>query len=273
VKTAKRSLSESLQAEDYGWVDSLMRSRGRAESVSGDEETASIIVESDLVRTALFTILLGALACLLAQFSIYVAKGEGRSIFRLTATLAAFLACGAVASRRRWWLRSVLVLGSLCVSALLADQLAYYHWHKRISGLVTTLQQDVKSGSPALPGPMTLRPTSFWIDPDQEVLLTFEPPLMAWTYQLDSVSSLGHTLVTGWYRILSRVTRGRDLDSVGRALVHPHEAYSVRVRSSERTLACQDGEKSHWTLSIDTGPGAPDPRTKGHRAPAGLPAS
>jgi len=252
MKTGKRSLGESLQAEDYGWVESLMRTRAPSGSVPEDDETAGIIVESDLVRTAVFTILLGALACLLGRFSITVAKGEGRSIFQLTATLAAFLACGAVASRQRWWLRPLLVFGSLCVLALLVDQLAYYHWHKRVDRFVTTLQQDIKSGSPVVSSPMKLRPTSFWIDPDQEVLLTFEPPFLAWTYQLNSASSLGHTLIAGWYRILSRVTRGLDLDSVGRALVHPHEAYTVGVKSGGKTLACQEGEKGYWTLSIGT---------------------
>jgi hypothetical protein len=221
----------------------------------GRDETPSITVESDFLRTALFTILLGVLAALLADFSFRVASGGGRSIFMVTATLAAFLACGAVASRRKLWLRFVLALGSLCAFALLVYQFVYYQWHQRVDRLVTTLQKSIESGSPVLPNPMTLRPTSFWIDPDQEVLLTFEPPLLAWTYRLDSASSLGHTLVAGWYGILSRATRGRHLGGVARTIVHPHGVYSVGVKSDEKTLACQGNEKGHWTLSIESRPG------------------
>jgi len=229
-----------------------MFTRAATASMSGREEEVSIVVERDLLRTVLFTILLGALVSLVGYFSVSVAKGEGRSIFLLTATLAALLACGSVASRSRRWLRFVLVLGSLCAFALLVDQLVYYRWHKQVDGLVTTLQQSVESGLPIFPNRMKVRPTSFLIDPDQEVLLTFEPPALAWTYHLESASSLGHTLIGGWYGILSMVARGRNLDGVARTIVQPHAAYSIGVKSDERTLACQEGEKGHWTLSIET---------------------
>ncbi len=254
MKRGPRSLGESLRAEDYGWLESRMRFSTPAAPAPRHEETVSIIVEDDLLRTVLYTILFGGLASLLAYFSFCVASGEGRRIFPLTATLAAFLACGAAAAQRRKWLRFVLVLGSLCAFALLVDQLVYYHWHKRVDRLVATLQQDIGAGSSAFPLSMKLRPTSFRIDPGQEIVLRFEPPLLAWTYHLDSASPLGHTLIAGWYEILSRVTRGRDLDSVSRTIVHPHEAYSVGVKSDVRTLACQEGEKGRWTLSIDTRP-------------------
>jgi hypothetical protein len=256
MKLGERSLGESLEARDYGWVESYLGSRSPAASDQGYPESVSVIVESDLFRTVLFTILLGGLASLMVYVSIGVAAGKGRSIFQLTATLAAFLACGAAASRRRRWLRLVLALGSLCVFALLVDQLVYYRWHNRVDRFITTLKQGVESGSPAYPDPMKLRPTSLWIDPDREVLLTFEPPLLAWTYRLDSASSIGHTLLAGWYRILSRVARGRNLDRVARALVRPHESYSVGVRSAERTLACREAGKGDWTLSIDSPPGS-----------------
>jgi hypothetical protein len=100
-----------------------------------------------------------------------------------------------------------------------------------------------------------LRPTSFLIDPDHEVLLTFEPPMLAWTYRLDAASSLGHTLIAGGYGLLSKVTRDLTLDSVGRTLVQPHEAYSISVRSDAGPLACQKDPKGPWTLSIDRGLG------------------
>jgi len=250
MKMGERSLGESLQARDYDWVESYTGSRARDAREPGYPESVSVVMESDLLRTVLFTILLGGLASLTVYVSICVAAGQGRSIFRLSATLAAFLACGAAASRRKS-LRFVLVLGSLCAFALLVDQLVYYRWHKRVDRLVTDLQQGIESGASVLPNPMTLRPTSFWIDPDQQVRLTFEPPFLAWTYQLASASPLGHGLIAGWYRILSRVTRGRNLDGVARTLVHPHEAYSVEVKSGEKTLACQEGGNGYWTLSID----------------------
>ncbi len=120
---------------------------------------------------------------------------------------------------------------------------------------VTTLQRGIESGSPALPNPMQVQPTSFRIGPDQEVLLIFEPPPLAWTYHLDSASSIGHTLVTGWYGFLSRAAQGRHLNSVARTIVQPHEVFSVGVKSGEKTLACQEGDTGRWTVSIDTRPG------------------
>jgi hypothetical protein len=254
MKMGERSLGESLHARDYDWVESYVGSRSPAASEPEYPESLSVVVESDLLRTILFTILLGALAGLMVYVSIGVAAGQGRSIFSLTATLAAFLACGAAASRRRRWLRFVLALGSLCAFALLVDQLVYYRWHERVGSLVESLQKGIESGAPALPDQLIVRPTSFWIDPDGEILLTFEPPLLAWTYRAASASSPGHALITGWYRALSRVTRGRNLDRVARTLVRPHEAYSVGVRSDERTLACREAGNGSWTLTIDRQP-------------------
>src|SRR5207249_3947798 len=101
-------------------------------SLSGFDESAGIAVEDDLLRTVLFTFLLGALAGLLGYFSYRVASGGGRSIFLVTATLAAMLGCGAVAYRRRMWLRFILALASVCAFALLVDQFVYYQWHQRI---------------------------------------------------------------------------------------------------------------------------------------------
>jgi len=232
--------------------DSRLLTRAATATMSGHDGEVSIVVERDLVRTVLFTILLGGLACLVGYFSVAVARGEGRSIFLLTATFAALLTCGALASRSRRWLRFVLALGSLCVLALLVDQIVYYRWHKQVHGLVTTLQQSVESGLPIFPDRMNVRPTSFLIDPDQEVLLTFEPPALAWTYHLESASSLGRRLIVGWYGVLSMVARGRNLDGVARTIVQPHKAYAIGVKSDQPTLACQEGEKGHWTLSIET---------------------
>src|SRR2546427_4290987 len=117
-----------------------MRMKATA-SMSGHEEV-NIVVERDLLRTVLFTILLGGLACLVGYFSVSVAKGEGRSIFLVTATFAALLTCGAIASRSRRWLRFVLALGSLCVFALLVDQLVYFRWTKQVPGSLTLWHQS-----------------------------------------------------------------------------------------------------------------------------------
>jgi hypothetical protein len=232
-------------------IESRWRPHPRGAAATG-HEAASIIVGRDMLRTAFWTFLLGGIAAFLAYFSIGAVAGEGRSIFRLTATVAVFLACGAAASRRRKWLMSLLALGSLCAFALLVDQLVYHHWHERVDSLVTGLKQGIESGSPALPEQENLRPTSFWIDPDQEVLLTFEPPLLAWTYHLDSASPLGHTLIAGWYRLLSSVPRRTDIDPITRTIIHPHEAYAIGVRSAEKTTMCQDNCKGNWILYIDS---------------------
>jgi hypothetical protein len=240
-----------MKAREYDWIDSYIGCRPPAESESEYPESVDVLMESDLLRTVVYTILLGGLASLIAYLSIRVAAGQGRSIFQLTATLAAFLACGAAASRRRKSLRFVLVLGALCAMALLVDQLIYYRWHQRIDRLVTSLQQGIDKAAPISSDLMKLQPTSFSIGPDQAILLTFEPPALAWTYHLDSASPTGHAVIAGWYRILSRASRGRNLDRIARTIVHPHETYSIGIESGEGTLACQESGKGDWILSID----------------------
>jgi hypothetical protein len=240
---------EPPKAREYDWIDSYIGARPSSEAE--DVEFQGVVVESDLLRTIFFTILLGALACLMAYLSLRVMAGQGRSAFQLMGILAAFLACAAIACWRRWLLRSLLVLASLSVLAFLIDQIVYHRWSQRAETQLTNLQRGIDSWTPLSPDQMDLRPTSFSIDPGREVLLTFEPPLLAWTYRLDSASPMGHALIAGGYKVLSRVTRGRDLDRVASALVRPHVAYTVRLTSDEGVPACREAGKGDWTVSVD----------------------
>jgi hypothetical protein len=245
MKTRPLSLGDPAQPEDFGWVDSILKERGSTRHPREEDE-------SHLVRTVFVLLLLGSLACLLAYSIRSVAAGDGRHLFLFMATLAALLACGAAVLRTWIWLRFLLVLASLCVCALLVDQFTYYRWHKGVERVMTGLQQGMKSGSLALTAPMEPGPTSFSIDADRGVLLKFEPPILAWMYHLDSASPLGHTLAAGWYRILSKVTRGRSLDGVAQTIVRPHEVYAVGIMSDEGPPVCRADEAGQWTLSIDT---------------------
>src|SRR4030095_10297686 len=152
-----QSLGDVLKAGEYAWVDSLRRSRSSDPSF---DDAVGFDEKRNPLRTIIFSILLSGLAGLLAYCSYLVASKGGRSIFLFSATLGVFLACGALASRRRMLLRLVLLLGSLCTFSVLIDQVVYYHWHKRVDRLDTTLRQGIESGSPALPNTMNVRPTS-----------------------------------------------------------------------------------------------------------------
>jgi hypothetical protein len=230
--------SMSLHQDDYGWVSSMLNDRGH-EDAFPDENASSL-------RRILLAFLLAGLAALLIYFARGVATGEGRRVFPALATLAALMACGAVASRGRIVLRLVCAVTAAGAFVLVVDQLAYYHWHKRVDRLMTTLRQGIEVGS-------TLRPTSFRIEPGREVVLQFEPPALAWTYKLDTVAPLGHTLVRGWYRLLSKVTRGRELDRVAQTIVSPHQAYAVSVTSLEAGVpACLADGGERLALSIDS---------------------
>ena len=220
---------------------------------SGDTlRTTSIVMGSDLLRTALFTTLFGGLMAMLAYFSICAAAGEGRRLFQVIGTLAVFLVCGAIAIRRRTWLRVLLVLWALGICALLVDQLSYLHWHKRIDALMGRLQQGAGKEPAILSEPVHLSPTSFRIDRDEEVELTFEPPPLAWTYRADSASPVAHSLMSRWYRFLSDLTEGKPLDRVARTIVTPHLAYSVSLRSGERGPVCEDGAGGSWVITVET---------------------
>ena len=253
MKVKGRSLNDPIERDEYGWVDSLLRERGAAPRPREDDESLGGVPESDILRTVLFAFLLGVLACLLIYLAYQVVAGAGRRVFPLMGTLAVFMACGAVACRRRLLLRFLLALGSLCAVALLVDQVAYYGWHQRLDRLATALKPGIQSGPIVLSGLFEMHPTSFRIDPDG-IILRFEPPALAWIYHLDSASWLGHVLVTGWYRLLSRVTRGRDLDRVARTIVRPHEVYAISIGPSEGGgPACRaDATEKRWALSVDT---------------------
>jgi hypothetical protein len=256
MTTGDRLFGELPKAREYDWIDSYIGRRADSASDPGDPEFQGVIVESALLRTIFFTILLGVLGCLMAYLSMRVVAGQGRSAFQLMAALAAFLTCAAIASWRSRLLRFLLVLGSLSVLALLVDQMVYQRWNQRAERLLSSLQQSVDSGALLSPDQVDLRPTSFSIDPGREILLVFEPPILAWMYRLDSASPVGHALISGSYRILSKATRGRDLDAIARTLVRPHVAYTVRLTSDEGAPACQEAGKGDWTLSIDRRRGA-----------------
>ena len=233
------------QSPDYGWVSSMLHDRGDADTFR-DENDSSL-------RRVLLAFLLVGLAALLIYLAYGVATGEGRRVFPALATLAAFMACGAVASRGRTVLRLICVLAAMGAFALVVDQLAYYHWHKRVDRLMTTLQQGGGVTSTIQPDLMSPRPTSFRIEPGREVVLQFEPPALAWTHRLDTVSPVGHTLVGGWYRLLSKVTRGRELDGVARTLVRPHQVYAVSLTSADAGIpACLADGGERLAMSIDS---------------------
>src|SRR2546426_6495660 len=83
MKPGRHSLGESLQAGgEYDWIDEL-RKRGRdaAASMRDDDASAGIAVEDDLLRTVIFTILLGCFAALTGYFSYRATSGSGLNVF------------------------------------------------------------------------------------------------------------------------------------------------------------------------------------------------
>src|SRR5882672_7996474 len=77
------------------------------------------LVGGEMLRTIFFALLLGCAMALVAYFSIEAAAGEGEGLFRLTAAVAASLACGAATCRSWRWLRLLLAVASFSVLALL----------------------------------------------------------------------------------------------------------------------------------------------------------
>jgi len=67
MKMEDRSLGGSLKAREYDWIDSYIGCRPPAGSESEYPESVDVLMESDLLRTVVFTILLGGLASLIAN--------------------------------------------------------------------------------------------------------------------------------------------------------------------------------------------------------------
>ena len=189
------------------------------------------------------------------HFWIGARAGDGASVLWLVAIVTAFLGLTALVVRPWFWLRSLLIVGALATGALLVDQVAYSVWHDRFESFVTSLRDDVEKGSPDLAERMDLRPTSVRIEPGQELLFRFEPPLLAWTYHVDATSPRGHAMVARWHRLLARAAAGTPIDPVAETIVEPHQAFSVSVATSEDVLACRDEHDRRWMLSVEAAPG------------------
>ena len=217
------------------------------------EETDSIALESDMLLTAFWTLVFSLLSALVVYYSIGATTGDGLSILRLIAAVAGVLACAAVACRYRIVLRLMCTLASLFMVALLVDQVAYSGWHEQVDGLVAGLQRDIAAGPQRLAEEMEVRPSSFSIQPDQELVLNFEPPLLAWTYHLGAAAPSAQVPIEWWFGILALLPRGHDLDPVAQSLVQPHEAYRVSVVTTEEEVAvCRVEDTGQWILSVDT---------------------
>jgi hypothetical protein len=221
-----------------------------------------------MIRLAAWTLVFAVIAALLAYYAIGAASGEGRSILLLMATVAALLGCAVIAMRRRFPVRMLLTLAASGMAALLVDQVAYAGWHDRVDRFVTGLQHDIGTGPELLAEEMKVRPSAFAIRPDQTLVLTFEPPLLAWTYHLDSAAPSAQGLIAGWFQVLATLPRGPQVDPLAKTIIRPHEAYSVSVMSSlsnDEGEVCRADGSGQWIVSVDA--------HTGHRRADASPAS
>jgi hypothetical protein len=208
-----------------------------------------------MIRLAIWTLVFAVIAALAAYYAIGAASGEGRSILLLMGTVAALFACAVIAMRRRISLRMLLALAASGMTALLVDQMAYAGWHEQVDRFVAGLQRDIGTGPELLAEEMKVHPSAFVIRPDQTLVLTFEPPLLAWTYHLDSAAPSAQGLIAGWFQVLATLPRGPEVDPLAKSIIRPHEAYSVSVMSSlanDEAGVCRADGSGQWIVSVDT---------------------
>lgn len=208
-----------------------------------------------MIKIVFCVVILIAMSAWGIHFWIGARAGDGASVLGLVAIATAFLGFVALVVRPWFWLRSLILLGTFAIGALLVDQVAYVVWHERFDTFVTGLRYDVERGAPDLAERMDLRPTSVRIEPGQALLFTFEPPLLAWTYHVDATSPRGHAMIARWHRLLARAARGTAIDPVAETIVEPHQAFSVSVATSEDVLACRDAHERQWMVSVEAEPG------------------
>ncbi len=207
-----------------------------------------------MIKIVFCVVVFIAMSAWAVHFWIGAMAGDGTSLLWLVAIVTAFLGLTALVVRPWFWLRSLLIVGAVAIGALLVDQVAYSVWHDRFESFVTSLRDDVEKGSPDLAERMDLRPTSVRIEPGQELLFRFEPPLLAWTYHVDAKSPRGHAMIARWHRLLARAAAGTPIDPVAETIVEPHQAFSVSVATSEDVLACRDGHDRQWMVSVEAEP-------------------
>jgi len=98
----------------YDWIDEFRQARlGPAASIPDDDVRAGIAVEDELLWTVIFTILLGGFAALAALLLVPRSLEERPQRLRGERVSRRPPGVRRGRLRRRWWLRSVLVLGSL----------------------------------------------------------------------------------------------------------------------------------------------------------------
>jgi hypothetical protein len=207
-----------------------------------------------MIRLAIWTLVFAAIGARMVYDAIGAAAGEGRSILLLMATVAALFACAVFAMRRRIPVRMLLALAASGMTALLVDQMAYAGWHDQVDRFVTGLQHDIGTGPELLAEEMEVHPSAFVIRPDQTLVLTFEPPLLAWTYHLDSAAPSAQGLIAGWFQVLATLPRGPGVDPLAETIIRPHEAFQVSVMSSlsnDGTEVCRADGSGQWIVSVD----------------------
>jgi hypothetical protein len=213
-------------------------------------------MEGEMIKIVFCVVVFIAMSAWAIHFGIGARAGDGSSVLWLVAIVTTFLGFVALVVRPWFWLRSLMIAGALATGALLVDQVAYSVWHDRFENFVTSLRDDVGKGGADLAERMDLRPASVRIEPGQALLFRFEPPLLAWTYHVDTTSPRGHALIARWHRLLARAAEGTSIDPVAETIVEPHQAFSVSVATSEDVLVCLDGHHRQWLVSVEAERGA-----------------
>jgi len=97
------------------------------------DASAGIALEDDLSRTVVFTILLRLLRPAADGVLLYRATSGAASTSSWQRCLAAVLGCGAVVSRRRWWLRIPASFSAPWGRPPFSSiKVVYYRWHERM---------------------------------------------------------------------------------------------------------------------------------------------
>jgi hypothetical protein len=204
-------------------------------------------------RTAIYFYLVVLLALALSS-SLALIDGPPRIFAALL--IPTFLLIGSsFPIRRVRWLWLLPVGLAAFFASLAVDEWFYLTWTMQSEATLNALTASMQSPtSQYFTGRITVAPSGYLVQPQQQLLLHFEPPLLAWTYHLGKLRAARPCLD----RIFSALrtafwSPGSSWEM--EELVTTHTPWIIGVMRCPIIAACRGRTSDQWIIYADHGHG------------------
>jgi len=186
--------------------------------------------------------------------SLALVKGPPR-VFGALLTLSLLLLGTAFATRRIGWLCALSACLAVLVASVVADEWCYLRWTRESQKMVDSLTESMRQSNPQyVVGRIPISPSAYFVKPQQQLLLHFEPPLVAWTYHLSKLS-VARPSVDALFSALRTLFWSPASSGEIDELVSMHTAWNIGVMRCHVIAACRGGSLNDWVIYAHHGRG------------------